>query len=187
MPSTSGAERTRCRFGTIHAKAGNGLKAARLGRDRVARCAKQPASAGIDKARSLRLRGERGQHRVEQATFDGGHLGVDIAGRVNDGVEGSEPVVHDEGEAMSPAIGVAPHSPSFAADDGGAGEAQTRSCPRATSSRTTGEPIEPVPPSTKTRMIVPCVEACPLNEQPREEQTFGSNTALQRRSTKPQY
>ena len=85
---------------------------------------------------------------------------------------GGRPIVHDEGEAMSPAIDVAPHSPSFAAETPDRAKPKTI-CPRATSSRTTAEPIEPVPPSTRTRMIVCFVEACPLNEHPEKSKRLG--------------
>src|ERR1700686_3053609 len=59
---------------------------------------------------------------------------------------------HRSGDAMSPATGVAPHSASFAAAASDRARAQT-SCPHLMSSRTTAEPIDPVPPKTKTRTI----------------------------------
>ena len=99
--------------------------------------------------------------------IDGAHLGVEIAGRMDDGVDGWEASsVHDSGEAMSPAIGVAPHSPSFAAEtpdraraeDDRARALRVRAPPR--------KPIEPVPPRTRTRMISLPMEACPLNGHP---------------------
>src|ERR1700730_2879957 len=58
-----------------------------LRRDVVAGRAKQPAAAGVDEARLFRLRRERGQARVEQATIPRAHLGVEIAGRMNDGAD----------------------------------------------------------------------------------------------------
>ena len=57
---------------------------------------------------------------------------------------------HSSGAAMSPVRGVAPNWLSFAADASDRVRPQTP-CPRPTSSRTTAEPIEPVPPRTKTR------------------------------------
>src|SRR5471030_355357 len=60
---------------------------------------------------------------------------------------------HCSGAVILPAIGVAPNSPSFAAEPSDRARAQT-SCPRLTSSRTMGEPIEPVPPRMKTRTIL---------------------------------
>ena len=62
---------------------GQGVKGRRFGRDPVAGRAEQPATAGSDEARPVRLPGERGQHRVEQATLDSPHVGAEIAGSVN--------------------------------------------------------------------------------------------------------
>src|ERR1700682_1322916 len=58
-----------------------------LRRDVVAGRAEQPAAAGVDEARLFRLRRERGQQHVEQATIDRAHLRVEIAGRMNDGAD----------------------------------------------------------------------------------------------------
>jgi hypothetical protein len=69
-------------------------------------------------------------------------------------------VIQASGEAMSPGSGVAPRSASFVPD---ASERARPciSCPRPISSRTTAEPIEPVPPSTRMRKPFSNVDECP--------------------------
>src|SRR5580704_5498519 len=67
---------------------------------------------------------------------------------------GGSLAIQRAGAAMSPSTGVAPQPRSFVADTSDRASAQT-SCPRLSSSRTMGEPIEPVPPRTKTRTDPP--------------------------------
>ena len=70
------------------------------------------------------MRRKRGQHRVEQATFDGGHRGVDIAGRVDDGVEGSELRGPRRGRGYVACDWRRAPFTEFRCRDGGAGEAR---------------------------------------------------------------
>src|ERR1700688_2923163 len=60
---------------------------------------------------------------------------------------------HSSDAAMSPEMDVAPNSLSFAVEASDRARPQTP-CPRRTSSRTTAEPIEPVPPRMKARTIL---------------------------------
>src|ERR1700684_1529742 len=87
---------------------------------------------------------------------------------------GGSLAVQRAGTAMSPSTGVAPQSWSFVADTSDRARAQT-SRPRLRSSRTMGEPIEPVPPRTKTRTDPP-YRAC--SDCPRYRQ--GNMTRMQR-------
>jgi hypothetical protein len=70
---------------------GQGTKRRLLRRNIVAGRAEQPAAAGIDQARFCRLRGERGQQHVEQASIDRPHLGAEIAGGIDDSVNVRKP------------------------------------------------------------------------------------------------
>ena len=88
---------------------GQGTERRLLARDLVTGRAVQPAASGINKARSLRLRGKRGQQGVDQAAIDRAHIGVEIAGHVNDRVERREFCNPRFGDPMSPAIGVTPN------------------------------------------------------------------------------
>ena len=58
-----------------------------LGRDRVTGGAEQPTAAGIDEARLLRLRTQRGQQAIKQAAIDRAHVAVEVAGRMDDGID----------------------------------------------------------------------------------------------------
>jgi hypothetical protein len=59
-------------------------------------------------------------------------------------------MTHRSGAALSPLDGVAPDCRSFVAEASDRASPKT-SCPRAMISRTTAEPMTPVPPSTRTR------------------------------------
>jgi hypothetical protein len=61
-----------------------------LGREIVAGGAEQPAAAGIEEAWPLLIRRERRQQCVEQAAIDRAHVGVEIAGHMNDRVKRSQ-------------------------------------------------------------------------------------------------
>src|SRR3954470_22194081 len=61
---------------------------------------------------------------------------------------------HRSGVAISPATGLAPRPTALAAERSERTRATT-SWPRPTNARTTGAPIEPVPPRTRTRICFP--------------------------------
>src|SRR5260370_22684502 len=72
-------------------ESGQRTKRRLLYRNVVAGCTAQPAATGIDKAWLVRLRGERRQKDVKQATIDDAHIGLEITGRMNNGVYDPHP------------------------------------------------------------------------------------------------
>ena len=58
----------------------------------AARGAEQPTAAGVNEAWFVRLGGKRRQQRVEQVAINRAHVGFEIAGGVDDGIDLRQPV-----------------------------------------------------------------------------------------------
>ena len=53
----------------------------------IARGAEQPAATGSDEARLVSLRAECREQLIEESPIDRGHVAVEVAGRMDDGIE----------------------------------------------------------------------------------------------------
>src|SRR6185369_3347288 len=100
------------------------------------------------------LRGKMRQQTVKQATVDVGHGAIEVARQMDHRASGGNACRHRSGVAISPATGLAPRPTALAAERSERARATT-SWPRPTNARTTGAPIEPVPPRTRTRICFP--------------------------------
>src|SRR3954465_11375154 len=69
---------------------------------------------------------------------------------------------HRSGVAISPATGLAPRLTALAAERSERARG-TPPWPRPTNARTTGAPIEPVPPRTRTRICFPLAQVDPAH------------------------